>query len=50
MVMVRVGEGIEGGVVGKLGRQVRVWSKGLEMVMVGRPPVVRACEVGRKMD
>ena len=35
--MVRVGEGIEGGVVGKLGRQGRVWSKGGEMVMVGRP-------------
>ena len=50
MVMVRVGEGIKGGVVGKLGRQGRVWSKGGEMVMVGRFPVVRACEVGRKMD
>ena len=35
--MVRVGEGIEGEVVGKLGRQGRVWSKGGEMVMVGRP-------------
>ena len=48
--MVRVGEGIEGGVVGKLGRQGRVWSKGGEMVMAARLPVARACEVGRKMD
>ena len=48
--MVRVGEGIEEGVVGKLGRQGRVWSKGGEMVMVGRPPAVRACKVSIKMD
>ena len=50
MVMVRVGERIEGGVVGKIREAGQGGARDEEMVMVERPPVVRACEVGRKMD
>ena len=48
--MVRVGEGTEGGVVGKIRKAGQGGATDEEMVMVERPPVVRACEVGRKMD
>ena len=42
----RIGEGV----VEKLGETVQGVSKEGKMVLVGRPPVVKACEVGRKMD
>ena len=37
-------------VVEKLGEAAQGASKEEEMVLVGRAPVVRACEVGRKVD
>ena len=53
--MVRFGYGASGrmirrGVVEKLGEAAQGVSKEGEMVLVGRAPVVRACEVGRKVD
>ena len=50
MIMVRVGERIEGGVMRKSREAGQGGARDEEMVMVERPPVVRACEVGRKMD
>ena len=50
MVMVRVGEGLEEGLWKKLGETVQGVSKEGRMGLVGRAPVVKACEVGRKMD
>ena len=50
LVMVRVGERIEGGIVGKIRKAGQGGARDEEMVVVERPPVVRACEVGRKMD
>ena len=44
------GRRIRGGVVEKLGETVRGVSKEGRMVLVGRAPVVKACEVGRKVD
>ena len=44
------GRRIREGVVEKLGETVQGVSKEGEMVLVGRAPVVRACEVGRKVD
>ena len=41
---------IRRGVVEKLGEAAQGASKEEEMVLVGRAPVVRACEVGRKVD
>ena len=43
------GRRIRGGVVEKLGETVQGVSKEGRMVLVGRAPVVKACEVGRKM-
>ena len=42
----RIGEGV----VEKLGETVQGVSKEGEVVLVGRAPVVKACEVGRKVD
>ena len=44
------GRRIRGEVVEKLGETVQGVSKEGRMVLVGRAPVVKACEVGRKMD
>ena len=44
------GRMIRRGVVEKLGEAAQGASKEGEMVLVGRAPVVRACEVGRKVD
>ena len=44
------GRRIRGGVVEKLGETVQGVSKEGRMVLVGRAPVVKACEVGRKVD
>ena len=44
------GRRIRGGVVEKLGETVQGVSKGGRMMLVGRAPVVKACEEGRKMD
>ena len=41
---------IRRGVVEKLGEAAQGASKEEEMVLIGRAPVVRACEVGRKVD
>ena len=44
------GRRIRGGVVEKLGETVQGVSKEGRMVLVGRAPVVKACEVDRKVD
>ena len=49
LVTVRVGEGLEKG-LWKIRETVQGVSKEGEVVLVGRGPVVKACEVGRKVD
>ena len=44
------GRMIRRGVVEKLGEAAQGVLKEGEMVLVGRAPVVRACEVGRRVD